>query len=161
MSTFRGSLRSLRFLPKKSPNSKGEFEIEIYCKAHFTIEEVEISVGKSDEISFEKDPPSFYGTMKKGAAKIWRLKGTIHKNPYFEGSVIPASIALGVRHLFPYEAVLKQTEDRYRKDTIPGSIEFGGSVNPEFYNSYYFKVIEEQKGQTKKLFKALPILKPE
>lgn len=151
---------SLRFLPGHSPNSEGEFEIEIYCKARFALEEVELAVGQSDEISFEKDPPSFYGTMRAGVTKRWTLKGTIHKNPYFDGSAIPASITFAVKYLFPYEAVLKQTENRYGKDTILGIIEVENNVNPHFYNSYLFKIIEEQKGKTKSLIRALPVFKP-
>ena len=134
-----------------SPDSQGNFEIEVYCKSHFDIESLEIAIGHSEEIAFDEELPSFNGEMKAGETKLWRIRGMIKENPIFEGMVMPASISLGVRYLYPYKGILKYIEEESRNN---------GSIN-EYTKEGYMRRLDELKGRTMDVIKALPVLKPE
>ncbi len=138
---------SITFPAGRSPDYDGKFEIEVYCHTRFDIESIEIVINHSDEIIFEKDLPSFNGTMKAGKAKLWRIKGVIKDNPILEGKTIPASITLGITYLYPYNEGLKYIEQSYSNDILA--------------NKAYWEPFDEYKGKTIKIMKALPVQKPE
>ncbi len=136
----------ITFPAGRSPDSDGKFEIEVYCKARFDIESIEIVIGHSEEIIFDKDLPSFNGKMKAGNAKCWRINGVIKENCNFEGMAVPASITLAVEYLFPYKRVLKYIEKRHKNSMI---------------DSECSRRLDELKGRTLNIIRALPVLKPE
>ena len=136
----------IRFLPGYSPDSDGNFEIEVYCQTRFDIESIEIAIGYSEEIAFVKDLPSFNGKMKAGQAKLWKIKGIVKENADFDGTVMPASITLAVRYLFPYKESLTYIEENYR--------------NNIYEKTEYLKYLDDQKDRTINVIKALPVIKP-
>ena len=142
---------SIRFLPGHSPDSDGRFEIEIYCVVRFDIESIEIVIGHSKEIVFDRNLPSFNGKMRAGKAKLWKLKGMIHENPKFKGRMIPASITLGIRYLYPYENGLEYVTKHYATDL------FGKKILP---NAEYLKQFDDYQGKTMEIIKPFPVWRP-
>lgn len=142
---------SIRFIPGHSPDAQGRFEIEIYCVVHFTIKSIEIAIGHSKEIVFDKDLPSFQGKMKAGMAKLWRLRGVIAENPRLKGRAIPASITLGIRYLYPYEEGLK----RIRNNSVYNILGQKVSGNETDIDQF-----DEYRNRTMQIIRALPVLKP-
>ncbi len=136
----------ITFPAGRSPDSDGKFEIEVYCKARFDIESIEIVIGHSEEITFDKQLPSFNGKMKAGNTKCWRINGVIKENRNIEDITVPVSIILAVEYLFPYRETLKRIEERYDSSMI---------------DRMYSRRLDELKGRTLNIIRALPVLKPE
>ena len=146
-----GVKASIRFLPRQVPDSNGNFEIEIYLKARFLIESIEVVITHSEEIVFSEDLPSFQGKLEAGKEKRWKIKGVIKENPRNNGKNIPASIVLGVRYLYPYrEGVnyIVQNSDR------------GRSENKDNEYARALRRFDGYKGKNVKLIKPLQVWKP-
>ncbi len=143
---------SIRFLPGHSPDSDGRFEIEIYCVVRFDIESIEIVIGHSKEIVFDRNLPSFNGKMRAGKAKLWKLKGMIQENQKFKGRMIPASITMGIRYLYPYENGLEYVKQHYATDF------FGKKISPD---AEYLEQFSDYRGKTIEIIRPLPVFKPE
>ncbi len=144
---------SIRFLPGHSPDSSGNFEIEIYCQARFNIESIEILIYHPAVIVFEKELPSFDGKIKAGKAKLWKIKGLIKENLKFKGKTIASMITLKVKYLYPYEEGLKYEREKNSTDIYGIKHE----VSQYEDNIYMYK---RYKGKTMKVVKTLYIRKP-
>ncbi|MBW2194976.1 MAG: hypothetical protein JRF37_05200 [Deltaproteobacteria bacterium] len=145
----------ITFPASRGPDRDGNFEVEIYCKSHCDIESVEIVIRHSEEIVFNDDLPAFNGKMKAGETKIWRISGLVKKNAEFDGMVMPASISLGVNYPFPYKGMLKYLEKYIEKKSQ------NNSRLKQNMKETYMRRLEEKKGRTMYINKALPVRKPE
>ncbi len=101
---------ALAFPAGRSPDSQGRFEIVVYCQAHFAIESLELTIGHHEEIVFHEALPTFNGPMKAGETKIWRVKGVVRKNIEVQGFLLPPSVTLGVKYIYPDQAILQHIE---------------------------------------------------
>ena len=145
----------LVFPADREPDFEGNFEIEVYCKAHFPIDDVKVRIGYSDEIIFKPmkdiifDEQAFQlleGKMKQGEVRIWRLKGRLTKNPILEGEVIPASVALYINYIFPTQVVIRNFE---QNSTLSLADKERMLVN----------IRQEENGKNRTIVRALPVLR--
>ncbi|WP_415407922.1 hypothetical protein ACLHDG_05155 [Sulfurovum sp. CS9] len=143
----------ITFPASRSPDSNGNFEVEIYCESHYDIESIKILIGHSEEIVFNKKFPTFSGKMKAGERKLWRITGQIKKNTEFNGTLMPASISVGIEYLYPYNTMLKHIEKVFRKGSRDNSI------TKQYMKKDYLERLEELKGRKIHIIKALPVWK--
>jgi len=122
------------------PDEQGRFEVEVFYEVVYDVEELTLSVGFTEEITFDKDPPHFEGSLKKGESKVWRIKGTVNAVPAIDDLGMPAAINLFIKYRFPYEAVLMELKKRNDQD-VP----------------YAMQELEKVKDKIKTIMRALPV----
>ncbi len=143
---------SIRFLPGKSTDYNGSFEIEVYCQARFDIESLEIVITHPDNIIFAEELPSFNGNIKAGKAKLWKIKGVINEDPEAKGKTTAGNITLRINYLYPFEEGLNYIRENGSTDIFGRKYNMRDYVDPFIYRRY--------KGKTMKVIKTVRVKKP-
>lgn len=140
---------SMRFLPDRDPDSYGNFEIEVACKALFEIKSLEITIDHSEGIVFQAKLPDFKGKMRAGEKRLWRITGKIigNENELHRYANMRSKIIFDVRYLFPYEGVLIFIKNRY--------------MNNEVRQKEYINYLDLLRGRMMNVTKTLIVQKPE
>ncbi len=142
---------SIRFLPGKSADANGNFEIEVYCQARFNVESLEIVITHPENIIFAEELPSFNGNIMAGKAKLWKIKGVIKEDPEVKGKITAGSITLRVNYLYPFEEGLNYVRENGSTDIFGRKYNMRDYVDPFTYRRY--------KGKTMKVIKTVRVKK--
>jgi hypothetical protein len=145
----------MTFPAGRSPDSDGNFEVEIYCELNCDIESIEIVIRHSEEIVFNEELPAFSGAMRAGEANFLRINGLIKKNAEFDGKPMPASISINIKYLYPYSGMLEYIKKYIEKRSR------NNSRMKQHMKEEYMQRLEKLKGRTMHITKALPVWKPE
>ncbi|MFK5892366.1 MAG: hypothetical protein QM504_03995 [Pseudomonadota bacterium] len=103
----------------REPDVNGDFEVEIYYKAHFPIDKITVYIGHSSGIVFDPDEhlnsikqtvKLFEGQMAQNDQVVRRIKAKVTQDSIYNKEKIPASLALYIDYLFPITSVIQSIQ---------------------------------------------------